>query len=856
MKTAVRFLAEWAGEEPWKVHIYNIVKKKGDIDSTQLLEEVLHLMKTKEAVDVNIGSDVISEPLEKTRLTINEIKSPKNVNALSGDAQFSLGKNLNVFYGENGSGKSSYVRMFRKLADHYFTSEKDLTILPNVYDEDTGGEDLPQTVGVTYLLDDSMKDDVVNINKSHTELSKINVFDSESVLPLINSDLTFSILPKGFEKFQRVSGILDSLRREATTFISEKKEKQEGIFSDSSFEFIREELHKIMEEVKDPKDIKKYLESNYPRSDSYEEVIKEIDLRIKELESTNPKDKITILKTQKTKLKSIKDSFNKLSKILSKENIEKVNVLIKDYEQKIQEEQKFNETFRKNVSYLEIVNDEWFEFVKKGKKYYESISRDHVHEGEACIFCSQPLNSLGVDIIENNFKHIAKSNEGLRDSIEKEISKHDIDNIGVNISEEEIALFESGKLLGRIKSAIQIVNRNKGLFNTLLKSKQHITEEVLLDLTDIIGEIDQELAALDGRLENLEKTSSEAGEFIASLRATRETLVKNEKLHSALESLVEWFDTQNSIEEYSKAKGKFSTNSLTQKQSEAFQKIVQGEYIETFERYAKELKVSNVNLRLVSKKGKTFRKKFVASEEYKVSQIMSEGEQKAVAMAEFATDLTMRKDFNTILFDDPVNSLDYKRTETIANLIYQLSLDRQVVVFTHNIMFYYILYNVSAKKKNSENKFFKVDEIDKLNKGFVSESFSGRLETLKDVMGKLKKQEQTINSKKCFGDVLEETLKKAYSDIRTWCELIVEEGFFNSVIRRHEANIRFTKLNEIKGDFVEELDSVNELFDRSCRWMAGHSQPFETQHVRANKDAFNDDMKYIDQLYEQFKQSS
>ncbi|WP_143595328.1 AAA family ATPase, partial [Terribacillus saccharophilus] len=384
--------------------------------------------------------------------------------------------------------------------------------------------------------------------------------------------------------------------------------------------------------------------------------------------------------------------------------------------------------------------------------------------------------------------------------------------------------------------------------------KHSIPKEIILDLTDVIEEIDQEIDVLDVRIGNLKKSSAEAGKIIALRKAARETLKKNEKLHSSMESFVRWFDIDKDINEYSKAKGKFSTHALTQKQSAAFQEIVQDEYFETFERFANELKVTDVNLRIVPKKGNTLRKKFVSSEEYKVSQIMSEGEQKAVAMAEFATDLTMRKDFNTVLFDDPVTSLDYKRSEIIANLICELSSDRQVVVFTHNIMFYYYLYNASPKKKNDENnKFFKVDEIDKLNKGYVSETFSGRLENLKEIMSKLKVQEQTINSKVCFGDTLEEALKKAYADIRTWCELIVEEGFFKSVIRRYEPNIMFTKVNSIKSEFVEELTPVNELFDKACRWMAGHSQPTETQHNRATKEAFNEDMSYIHHLYEQYK---
>lgn len=851
MKKAVDFLAEWARGEAWKIHVINKANRADENDLSKLLDEVLHLMKTKETVDM-IG-DIENGTLEGKKLIINEIQSPKNINAISGDVQFSLGKNLNVFYGENGSGKSSYVRMFRKLAEHYHTSEKDLTILPNVYEERQSEESLAQTVEVAYLLDEKMNNNLVDINEPHNVLSKINVFDSDSVLPLINNDLTFSILPKGFDKFQIVTMLLDSLRKDVSTRIRVEEEKQSRIFSDSSFNFIQEELNRITKEVKDSHGIRQFINSNYPRSDAYEEVIEEIDIQIKDLEATNSKDKITILTAQRTKLRSIRDAFKKLSAILNVENIEKVNVLIKDYETKIQEERDFNQAFKKNVSFLNVVNDEWFDFVKMGKKYYESINQNHIHEGDSCIFCSQSLSTLSVNVIETNFCHIIKSKKGSIDEIEKELLKQELKDIVVNFSDEEHALIESERLLGRIKSAIQLVNRNKELFSSLLTSKKTITDDVSLDLTDIFEEINQELNTIEGRIKNLNDSKVEADKKIGSLKDTRETLKKNEKLHSSQDLLVEWFNIQKSIKELRIAKSKFSTNSLTQKQSEAFQCIVQDEYFDIFERFAQELKVSNVNLRLIPKKGETLRKKSVSSKEYKVSQIMSEGEQKAVAMAEFATDLTMRGDFNTILLDDPVTSLDYKRSEIIANLIYKLSLERQVIVFTHNIMFYYYLCNACAKDKNKENKFFKVDEIDKLNKGFVSESFSGRLENLSEIMKKLKVQEQTINSKKCFGDALEEALKKAYSDIRTWCELIVEEGFFKSVIRRYEPNIMFTKVKSIKGDFVEELATVSELFEKACRWMAGHSQPTETQHNRATKEAFNEDISYIHQIYELYK---
>lgn len=851
MKTAVHFLSEWAEGEAWKVYILNKVLAKSKTDSEQLLKDVLYLMKSREIPDK--VSDVDRNDMEKQVLTIDEISSPRNINALSSDINFSLGKKLNVFYGENGSGKSSYVRMFRKFADNYFTSEKDLTIIPNVYMEQLTKKTMEQVVETTYSLGEQKKKEIVNINQRHNVLCKINIFDTDSIVPLINNDLSFSILPKGFENFQITSNLLDILRIETLKAINHMNESRDKIFIDSSHNFIREDIENILGNVKTTGKLKSYLESNYPKSDEYDEVIKEIDFQINELESSNPIDKIKILNAQKTKLFTIVKSIENLSVFLNQENLKKVNKLIVDFENKLIEEHKFNLSFKKRVSFLEVVNNEWLEFIKAGKHYFDSINKKQINLNEPCIFCSTPLNSTSATLIDSYMKQISNSNRETLNSIEKEIQNHDITNMIKLLVKEEEALFESEKFIEKIKSTMQLLNRNIDIFNTNLKAKKTIGAEVILDVTDVIETINTEFDALNNRIENLSKSKDETGKLIVSLKNSKLSVQKNEKLHTLTEQLEKWIFLQEEIERYKKIKGKFSTNTLTNKQAEAFKIIVQEEYIKTFEDFSKDLKVPNVDLKLIPKKGETLRKKFVASEKYKVTQIMSEGEQKAIAMVEFATDLTMRNDFNTILFDDPVTSLDYKRTESIVNLIYKLSKDRQILVFTHNIMFYYMLYNISEKTTNKENKFFKVDELDKMNKGLVSESFNGKLENLSRITKRLKDQKQSINSKKCYGDELEQLLKKAYSDIRTWCELIVEEGFLKKIIRRHEPNIMFSKVKDINGSFVNELEQVSDLFEKSCRWMAGHSQSVESQNSSASKESFNEDMEYILKISEQYK---
>lgn len=852
VKSAVDFLIEWTYGENWKIYVVNeaLLKDETKIDPYTLLNEVLRLMYSQEKVDFinTVGTD----NNEVNRLMINKIKSPQNINALTNEVHFCLGEKLNVFYGENGSGKSSYIRMFRKLADHYHTNEKQLTILPNAYSSEQALGNINQTVEVLYSIGDEDYFEVIDINQKHSVLNKLTVFDSDSVIPLINNNLTFSILPKGFNLFQKVTKILDLLRIELQKTIEVDEAKTYKIFSDSSFDFIREELRGIMS-IGNSNTVKSLLDTNFPYKESDNEVIVTLERQIKDLESSNPKDKITILTVQKGKLTAIVDSLKILSLNLSAENIKKINGLISEYEKQLQEESEYNEKFKKNISYLSKVNDEWLKFIEFGKEYYNSLDNSEIKEGDSCIFCSQLLNGDSVHIIKTNFNHIDNSYRKSIKTTESEIVKYDVYNEIIKLTEEEESLIESEGLLGKLKSTIQLVNRNKELFSKLIANREKITDDVILDLEDIINDINNEILIIGQRIERLTESSVEVKSKIDLLKESKESYIKNRKLHTSLPLLMEWFNLKKLIEQKNAIKRKFMSTTLTQKQSEAFKSIVQANYYQIFDKFAQDLNISHINLKFTPKKGETLRKKTVSSKEYKVSQIMSEGEQKAVAMVELATDLTMRGDFNPILFDDPVTSLDYKRAETIADLIYKLSLDRQVIVFTHNIMFYYYLYNCCKVDKNKDNKFFKVDEIDKLNKGFISESFSGRLENLKEIMGKLRVQEQNINSKGCFGDDLEEALKKAYSDIRTWCELIVEEGFFKSIIRRYEPNIMFTKVNLIKGEFVEELPKVSELFERACRWMAGHSQAVETQLNRATKDSFNEDMNYITDIYNTYK---
>src|SRR5690606_41969744 len=78
------------------------------------------------------------------------------------------------------------------------------------------------------------------------------------------------------------------------------------------------------------------------------------------------------------------------------------------------------------------------------------------------------------------------------------------------------------------------------------------------------------------------------------------------------------------------------------------------------------------------------------------SAILSEGEQKVIALADFIAETNITTINKGIVFDDPVTSLDEERKSTIAKRLVDLSTQKQVVIFTHDLVFVSSLINFAG----------------------------------------------------------------------------------------------------------------------------------------------------------------
>src|SRR5207248_4686552 len=89
--------------------------------------------------------------------------------------------------------------------------------------------------------------------------------------------------------------------------------------------------------------------------------------------------------------------------------------------------------------------------------------------------------------------------------------------------------------------------------------------------------------------------------------------------------------------------------SLTEAAKEASEELLNKNFGKRFEEECKRLRAPNVTLNFPDRQGQATRRKLVAS--YKPNQVLSEGEQKALALADFLAEVTSVPSPSPVVFD-------------------------------------------------------------------------------------------------------------------------------------------------------------------------------------------------------------
>ncbi|ANV99341.1 AAA family ATPase [Bradyrhizobium icense] len=827
---SIESLEAWLNAKPfweqyvWKLNLEKEVLSKEDVDQcyaylSEHLGIIAPLSDSDQRPSISFKNEIgsIGEPsIGADKIKLIEIRDFVDVNAISQECSIKVGPNLTLIYGANGSGKSGIGRLLCNAC--FSRGERD--VLPNVRLDEAG------QAGATFVIqaeDASPAEIKYSLGDDIDELKRFAVFDAESVLIHLDQSNHVNFTPAQIKIFDKVADTIAKLEERLTNERHEKR--KDNPFSWTFFDndtsttaiFCKgmsaatNEADLLAHASFDPEldvrtmaDLQKQIDEK-----------RKLDVPKKKKQLLNDRQNLSALKAT---LQAVVDRFT-----IAKER--EVNQLLTDITEKRRLVESLSVSSFDDGLLQTIGSPEWRALIVAAKELRAAeVAADNGKDLAHCPLCHQKLTLEAQALFVKYWQFLESKAESelallerrqtvllqdLRSS--KALHPKFLDtDAGVKVLIEEDAAY-----LARLKVQFQALAAVtidwEAKIDTLRKVDMKGVPKV--DLSKI--ELRIECKAAEG--EHLVDPTAEIERLTAQLNGLKDKKKVASVKGAALEylSYLQWSAKAN------KAGFAGIKMATTKKRTESFLVGVARNYKGIFNQELGRLDCNfNLVMRTSGEQGNTvkeFRLDF--AEEYNPSEILSEGEQNACSLADFLTEIQLDKNNCGIIFDDPVTSLDHERKDKIARRLAVEAGERQVVVFTHDIVFMSQL--VKHAERNSipaiAHWMRKIDGVP----GKVEDDTSPRLASLTKL--KNDAQEAVRDFSSLGAKEQERALGAAFDYLRSATEAMIEEILFAGTIQRYDDHIKVMNLEEVIFDQSLALQIV-ELHGRLSEVILAHNR--------------------------------
>ena len=832
-KEIIDFLWEWA--EPkgdWaKLLIDKIVKTEAvlpAIDRGEIFDRFIDSLRpVKKLAPISIIKPIFKSTKKTVKLLA--LSNITGVNRLAKNQKMSFGDNLTVVYGENGIGKTGYGRILKSLG---FSYDPQNNIHHNIW-----GTNEPKSALIDFSLNgvnNSLNWDGKNTDDS---LSNISVFNNNCV-QLSLADRKLIVSPIGFHLFNIITSELGEL----TALLNQKKAAypitllcaaalNEGT---PQYAFITKLSDKSTDEQ-----LKKL--SKFPT-----DITIEINKKEKDLQGLNQE----LLNTQ---IRNLNSQIIELTTLISKIKETQIAFGQAEWDGLLSLNQNITALDGKSKLGLKDVaaaNDiklfeskEFKIFLVSAENYINLLEQPYPEDGDKCVYCNQPLEeparklllsykNLLNDTTETNLKTFDKNRTELiakinliNDNFILNHSSFGLDAELKPIQPAELTTFNK-KLSGLKKHFVKNSLTRDMTFDLNYPAVIKVLEDRQAELRTTLLVKNESLASISEKVVTIQKEINELKDrkLLSDNEADIKKVILNRKNLALLDSKA----------------SEFNTSSISRKTTEARDELISQNFEDTFRNELKAFRKSHLKIDLSFGTDRGTSKITQKINHFVLTDILSEGEQKAIALAEFLTELDLDNTKAPVVFDDPVNSLDHTIIEEVAIRLIKLSKTRQVIIFTHSILLLNSLIQQSELETNKHEKidftFYSVknnfgdtgilDDVEAINShGYYITKLNKVLECLDKTMSE------------------EKLAAEGYGHLRSAIEICVEEDILKKTIKRYRKGVAFPALLRIEGSKIDILKGdLNHLYEKCCTSIDGHSSPSEI-HIAPTIDALKLDFE-------------
>lgn len=812
-------------------------------DIRRFIEKATELIDDEVAAVTPLAAEHLSDPAaDAPRTILGAIGPVRRVDRLASDQPpIKFAKNgITLVYGANASGKSGYCRIAKQLCRSL--SPQDLK--GNVYEAASAD---PPEVDVVFGMEGNEPERHETTwrhgDPSPAELARISVFDTATARVYVDKDRKVEFLPYELDLLNKLAMAAKALDgdfevRENRIDGAIRTPLPAGYMDGTA---VSQAIAKLVPETElaDLPD-EAGLRAVSVWNDEKEAALQSVSDEIRDDRKVRLRSHISA----KQELENVKTELSDHLGLLADDGIAQIKDVYSDMTTKAEAAKAAAQGLGEGMPIPEIGSESWRQMLVYARDFageaFPERDDPKLATGESCVLCQQPLEDDAASRMAKFDDYISgrTASDSQKATEDYEVLVASINALRLGTPDQIKALLGVyGGLSDDHQAFVDEIALGYRVLASRLEAVKAMIEAGIFDgadameavQADLIQKIDAALEELQTQIDALENADADE-ERMEALATQKAELEDAKKLSQEIEVVVARLKQLVERLKIKEARKLCSSGPIA-RQLTARRRVILTKSLKT--QLTKELdtlKLSHIPIDLsdrsagpdsVIEVGLTAHQRVANN-----SDVLSEGEQRALALSCFLAELIEVGAEHGIIVDDPVSSLDHSRMEAVAKrLVAEASAGRQVIIFTHNIMFHYMTENEARRadipchtewmSSLGGTKFGIIDDSGKPNH---TKKAKQRIGELNEAKAKLYKDGYDPAVQE-FRD----PLTAIYTLMRETWERIVEEILFNGTIQRFRPEVMTQSLKHACYDPANDYPAIFEGMKR-CSHHSGHDR--------------------------------
>lgn len=826
----------WLEKRPtWQRNLFQRVVRNQAIDNSYI-EQLVDLLVASETVIPETPTLTIDELPQggdtKESIAICSVGDLQGVNALlSGQTLRFSPTGMTIVYGDNGSGKSGYARLLKQIVGARHHEE----ILSNVFTN----ESCAQSAQINYRSGGADQAATWSKSFNDTKFGRVHFYDEACGNDYLQNETELSYRPSVLSLLDRLIELIDKVSKEIGKRIVVEEVEQFALpkipEGTSAANFLSE-----LSDRTDPHSLDQLLDAHQ----DLDKKIQEYRQEEARLRATDPTKEKTRLFAAAKDAEALAAHLESIENTLSPTAADRILTLKqRAMELRASADEVSSSSFA-DEPLPGVGSQTWRAMWEAAERYAQAEAypnRDFpaTEDDDVCVLCQQPLAQDAQvrlrrfrDYVRNTVQQQAKDAERTYSAAVDQLKKFDVTTPSV---------------LSWLVHFTDNSDLNKNTLAAVLNVAVTAKERILERLQDNTDEGWVELAAVDISLvQSLAtvKRNEANGIDIDSFKKSRDSVKKKlqeceglQKLGVVKEEIVSEIKRRKHVALLTRKKRELSTTQVTKLSKRLATDYVTKTVSDRFLYEASNLKLEHVVLSDPRGSKGAIRqipalKEVSATSSISTMQVLSEGEQTAAGLAGFLTEVYFDESKSAVIFDDPMSSLDHQRRSNAAARIVDLAQDRQVIVFTHDLIFLTELVkhanyaDVSILEQTIQRNVTKQPGMILDEFPWKAKDVKKRTGDLREDLARIKKQHESLSS---------DTYDTMTSDwagrlSETWERLIRSEVIYR-VVDRSTTEVR-PKLVRILAQITKaDYQDFDAGYSAVSTWARRHDKSEEFSYV-------------------------